>query len=143
MAPIFKVLDGTMDDKTARDEQALLDELLNMLATGQDGVEAGFTTTEFWLTLVAVVIDVFGPAYGFLQGINPQEQGLIAVGAAVAYTGFRSWRKRGGPAKAIAELGKLLAQLRGQGPVTPPAPVTPAPALPAPVAPAAEAPKAA
>lgn len=124
-----------MDDKTKADEAALIAELTHMLASGKDGVEAGATTTEFWLVALAVAIDILGPTYGFLQGIDPNEQGLIALALAVGYAGLRSWRKRGGPAKLVADLLKALAQARGQAPeapATPPAP--PAAALEAPPA---------
>jgi hypothetical protein len=124
-----------MNDKTAADEKVLFDEALKMLVGGKDGVEAGFTTTEFYLTVLAVAIDVLGPHFGFLQGIDANEQGLIAMVLVGWFAWARSWRKRGGPQKAIAELLKALAQARGQvpeGPVTPPA--TPAQAAEVPAA---------
>jgi hypothetical protein len=114
------------DDKTAADERALLDEALKMLAGGQDGVEAGFKTTEFYLTLLAVAIDVLGPTFGILQGIDQHEQLLIAAILAMWWGALRSWRKRGGPQKAVAELLRALAQARGEAPTTPPAPASPA-----------------
>jgi len=107
--------------KTIDDERALLERLIAMQEAGQDGVEAGLKTTEFWMTALAVVIDVAGPHYGFLQGIDASEQGLIAMGLVLGYGALRSWRKRGGPAKALAQLAALLAQTRAAASAVPPA----------------------
>jgi hypothetical protein len=125
-----------MDDKTATDEKALFDAALKMLTGGKDGIEAGLTTTEFWLYVLALGVDVLGPYFGFLQGIDSQEQLGIATLLVMSYGALRSWRKRGGPQKAYAELLKVLAQLHGQAAASAPEPS-------APLAVAAELPKAA
>lgn len=106
------------DTKTAADEKALFDEVLAMLVGGKDGVEAGLTTTEFWLVTTSVVIDVAGPHYGFLQGIDANEQGAIAMILVLGYGALRSWRKRGGPAKVIAQ---IMAALPGKASASAPA----------------------
>lgn len=110
------------DDKTSADERTLFEKVLAMLAGGKDGVEAGLTTTEFWFAAVTLVVDLFGPSVGVLHGLTPDDQVKAAVAIALGYGALRSWRKRGGPAKFLAELGKILAELRGQAvPSTPPA----------------------
>lgn len=118
-----------MDDKTQADEKQLLDLLEAMILKGKDGVEAGFATTEFWLTVLALVVDLGGPHYGFLQGIDANEQGLIAMALVLGWGIVRSWRKRGSPASAITEaLPWLGAQPVLGGPEPPAAAPEPAPA---------------
>jgi len=111
-----------MDDKTAADERALLEQLITMQRSGQDGVEAGLKTTEFWLTATAVAIDILGPHFGFLQGIDSAEQGLIAMGLVLGYAWLRTWRKRGGPAKVVADALAALRNAQGAPAAAPEAP---------------------
>lgn len=87
--------------QTQKDASAFARLLAALFGTGPDGVEQGFGTSEFWLCLMALAVDVAGPYFHVLQGITPTTElafaGLIAAG----YTWFRSWRKRAAtPAKA-------------------------------------------
>ena len=80
------------------------------LAASPDGIEPGFTTTEFWLTVIAVAADFAGPHFGL--AIPANERMLIAAGLVMAYGGFRTWRKTGGAAKLSAAILADLAALR-------------------------------
>lgn len=79
-------------------------------ATSGDGMEAGFKTTEFWLTVIAVVVDFAGPHFGI--AIPDNERMLVAGALVAAYGGFRSWRKRGGAAYEFGYILSGLADIR-------------------------------
>ena len=96
-------------DKTQEDVDSLIAKLVDLMASG-DGVESGLKTTEFWLMVLAVAADIAGPSIGL--SIDGNERMLIAAGLVSAYGAFRSWRKRGGPAKLYADVLKALAELR-------------------------------
>ena len=86
---------------TTADESALVAEIGALIASG-DGIESGFKTTEFWLTVLAVGVDVVGPKFGL--NVSANEQMLVAGGLVIAYGAFRSWRKANGPQKLYAEI---------------------------------------
>jgi len=88
-----------VDSPVRPDLDTVEKQLLDMLANGQDGVEAGFKTTEFWLSVASLAADYFVPGQ-----ISPQERLLAATVIVAAYAGFRTWRKNGGPARLIAQL---------------------------------------
>jgi hypothetical protein len=114
-------------DTTRTDLDALMSKIVDLMASG-DGVEAGFTTTEFWLTVLAVALDVAAPYLGMT--VSPDER-MLGAGLLVGiYTGFRAWRKSNGPAKLWADVLKMLAELRGQSaPAVAPVPVAVAPVV--------------
>ena len=92
---------------TRADVEAVAAKLIDLSASG-DGVEAGFTTTEFWLTVIAVGADFAGPYLGVT--IPDNERMLIAAGLVMAYGAFRTWRKNSGPAQlSAAVLGDFAA----------------------------------
>ena len=90
---------------TTADESALVAEIGALIASG-DGIESGFKTTEFWLTVLAVGVDVVGPKFGL--NVSANEQMLVAGGLVIAYGAFRSWRKANGPAKLYAEIVSMF-----------------------------------
>jgi hypothetical protein len=100
-----------MDDKARADLDTLETKIVDLLAKG-DGIEAGFTTTEFWGYVVALVADLAAPAIGLT--LSPQERLLAALALTASYGAFRTWRKAHGPAKLYADLLKHLAELRGE-----------------------------
>lgn len=79
--------------------QTALDKFLQQLGllvgTGRDGVEQGLSTTEFWLSLLALLVDIFGPRFGWLGFLTPQVQAELAVVIVGLYTIGRSLRKKG------------------------------------------------
>lgn len=98
------------------DESALVAEIGVLLASG-DGIEAGFKTTEFWLTVLAVAVDVAGPKFGL--NVSANEQMLAAGGLVIAYGAFRSWRKANGPTKLYAQIVGMFAARKAVAPVAP------------------------
>jgi hypothetical protein len=109
-------------DTTRADIDVLMAQIADKLAKG-DGIEPGFLTTEFWLMILAVTADLAGPYIGL--SLSSQERIYIAGGLATAYGAFRSWRKRGGPARMYADLLVKLAELRqAVAPVPAPPPAT-------------------
>jgi hypothetical protein len=90
---------ATTPNTTNADAQVLISQIEALMASG-DGVESGFKTTEFWLTILAVGVDVAGPYVGF--SIPADERMLIAGGLVIAYGSYRTWRKNNGPAKLYA-----------------------------------------
>jgi len=120
---------AVVPNTTTADESALVAEIGALIASG-DGVEAGFKTTEFWLTVVAVAVDVAGPKFGL--NVSANEQMLAAGALVIAYGAYRSWRKANGPAKLYAQ---VLALFNAKAQAATPAPVAAPVAVPAPVAP--------
>ena len=113
---------AVVPNTTTADESALVAEIGALIASG-DGVEAGFKTTEFWLTVVAVAVDVAGPKLGL--NVSANEQMLAAGALVIAYGAFRSWRKANGPAKLYAQVlalfnGRTAAQAATPAPVAVP-----------------------
>lgn len=80
--------------QTQKDASALARLLSAMFGTGPDGIEAGFGTSEFWLTVAALGLDVAGPHFGILKTLTPDTQLAVAGFLASAYTYLRSWRKK-------------------------------------------------
>lgn len=91
------------------DSDDLASKLVELMASG-DGVEAGFKTTEFWLTVIAVACDLAAPKLGF--NLSSDERMYAAVGLVALYGVYRTWRKNSGPAKLWAETLRHLAELR-------------------------------
>ena len=91
--------------------------LSKLIQAGPDGVEAGLSTTEFWLTVVALLVDLLGPRLGVK--LSASDQMTIATILVVAYGAFRSWRKRGGSLPTPAQ---LVAWVVPAAPAATPAP---------------------
>jgi hypothetical protein len=80
--------------QTQKDATAFARLLTGLFGTGPDGVEQGFGTSEFWLCVMALAVDVAGPYYHVLQGITPTTELAFAGLIAAAYTYLRTWRKK-------------------------------------------------
>ena len=94
---------------TAADLQTVEKEVLDILLNGKDGVEAGFTTSEFWLSLIALGLDYFAPGVQ----VDPNLKLAAAVVIVATFTGFRTWRKNGGPARLVASLSAFRKAVFG------------------------------
>lgn len=88
---------------TASDLSTVEKEVLDMLLAGLYAVLAGVTTTEFWLSVIALGLDYFAPGVQ----VDPNVKLAAAVVIVSAYAGFRTWRKNGGPARLVASLAAL------------------------------------
>jgi hypothetical protein len=80
--------------QTQKDASALARLVAAMFGTGPDGVEQGLGTSEFWLSLIALGVDVAAPYFHWVSGIAPSTELAFAVLIAAAYTFGRSWRKK-------------------------------------------------
>lgn len=90
----------SIDPQTQKDASALAVFLTSLFGTGPDGIESGFGTSEFWLMVFALVLDVAGPYYHILGSITPTTEAAIAGLIAATYTALRSWRKKKAAAPA-------------------------------------------
>lgn len=88
--------------KTQADASALAKLLTAMFGTGPDGIEAGFGTSEFWLSVMAIGADVAAPYFHWVSGITPNTELAFAALIASAYTFARTLRKRGASASTPA-----------------------------------------
>jgi hypothetical protein len=95
--------------KTRADADKLAEKVVALAASG-DGIESGFSTSEFWLTVLAVVADLTGPAWGLT--LSPHEQALAAAALVLGYAGFRTWRKNGGAAKLAGRVSMAVYAIR-------------------------------
>jgi hypothetical protein len=83
----------TVDPNTRADAEGVLAKVAAIFAAGPDGIEPGFTTTEFWMSVLALAGDVAGPYLGI--HLTTAEQTLGATFIVAAYTLARAYRKRG------------------------------------------------
>jgi len=104
VTPSSKPTSGVDAAQTRSDVDTLAAKVVALAASG-DGVESGFTTSEFWLTALAVVADFTGPYWGFR--LSPNEQILAASGLVLGYGAYRTWRKNGGAARLIQRINAI------------------------------------
>lgn len=89
-------------NKTQKDASALAGILTGMFGTGPDGIEQGFGTSEFWLSIMAIGVDVAAPYFHWVGGLTPNTELAFAALIASAYTFARALRKKGATAPTPA-----------------------------------------